>query len=153
MFFQEKIANGAITPTPPRVPMALTLPPSAAALRLLRRPGCAPSVSVRRRRRWQCAAARRDGRGAQLKLPGQRWLPPASPDEGKRPHGVAAAVVAGDAPYGGSKGKGSLWMVFLSTAVAVCGSFEFGTCVRVLKSPFLFPEHPKNVIQKKSEEA
>jgi SP family facilitated glucose transporter-like MFS transporter 8 len=24
---------------------------------------------------------------------------------------------------------GSLWMVLLSTAVAVCGSFEFGTCV------------------------
>jgi hypothetical protein len=145
MFFQGKIANGAITPTPPRVPMALTLLPSAAASRLLHRPGCAPSISVHRRRRWQCVAARRDGRGAQLMLPGQRWLPPASSDEGKHPRGVAAAVVTGGAPYRGIKGKGSLWIVFLSTAVAVCGSFEFDTCVRVLRSPFLFPKHPKSV--------
>ncbi|GMH29286.1 hypothetical protein Nepgr_031129 [Nepenthes gracilis] len=29
---------------------------------------------------------------------------------------------------------GSIGMVLLSTAVAVCGSFEFGSCVRVLTS-------------------
>lgn len=27
---------------------------------------------------------------------------------------------------------GSLWMVLLSTFVAVCGSFEFGSCVSIL---------------------
>lgn len=26
---------------------------------------------------------------------------------------------------------GSIWMVLLSTLVAVCGSYEFGTCVRI----------------------
>lgn len=29
----------------------------------------------------------------------------------------------------GSSNKGSISMVLISTAVAVCGSFEFGTCV------------------------
>lgn len=28
--------------------------------------------------------------------------------------------------------SGSIWMVLLSTCVAVCGSFEFGSCVSVL---------------------
>ncbi|RRT76786.1 hypothetical protein BHE74_00036046, partial [Ensete ventricosum] len=28
-----------------------------------------------------------------------------------------------------SDGQGSLWMVLLSTGVAICGSFEFGSCV------------------------
>lgn len=27
---------------------------------------------------------------------------------------------------------GSIWMVLLSTFVAVCGSFEFGSCVSIL---------------------
>lgn len=31
-------------------------------------------------------------------------------------------------------GEDSLWMVLLSTAIAVCGSFEFGLCVRTLFS-------------------
>ena len=39
----------------------------------------------------------------------------------------------------GSEGRpdtaGSLRMVLLSTAVAVCGSFEFGTCVRMNPPP------------------
>lgn len=30
--------------------------------------------------------------------------------------------------------KGSAWMVYLSTFVAVCGSFEFGSCVSNLFS-------------------
>ncbi|CAN6325139.1 unnamed protein product, partial [Urochloa humidicola] len=42
---------------------------------------------------------------------------------------TAAAAAAGEAPYRGSEGQGSLWMVLLATAVVVCGSFEFGTCV------------------------
>ncbi|KAL5995068.1 hypothetical protein ACLOJK_025126 [Asimina triloba] len=28
-----------------------------------------------------------------------------------------------------SPGKGSIWVVLLSTFVAVCGAFEFGSCV------------------------
>lgn len=28
--------------------------------------------------------------------------------------------------------SGSIWMVLLSTFVAVCGSFEFGSCVSIL---------------------
>ncbi|KAL5219254.1 hypothetical protein ABZP36_019938 [Zizania latifolia] len=35
----------------------------------------------------------------------------------------------GPAAGGGGGRGGSLWMLMLSTAVAVCGSFEFGTCV------------------------
>lgn len=31
-----------------------------------------------------------------------------------------------------SSDKGSISMVLLSTAVAVCGSFEFGTCVSTI---------------------
>lgn len=33
----------------------------------------------------------------------------------------------------------SLWMVLLSTAIAVCGSFEFGLCVRILFYVHIFP--------------
>lgn len=31
----------------------------------------------------------------------------------------------------GSSKEGNPWMIYLSTFVAVCGSFEFGTCVSV----------------------
>ncbi|KAK3151689.1 hypothetical protein QOZ80_3AG0249250 [Eleusine coracana subsp. coracana] len=110
--------------------MAVTLTPCAAAsaLLLLPRRSCGAS-SVCRSRRWQRAASRRDDSGSQLELPGERWPPPAAADDGKRTRRVDTAAAVGDAPYGGSKGQGSLWMVFLSTAVAVWGSFEFGTCV------------------------
>lgn len=40
-----------------------------------------------------------------------------------------------EAGCGDADGGGSLRMVLLSTAVAVCGSFEFGTCVRGLRCP------------------
>lgn len=33
--------------------------------------------------------------------------------------------------------SGSIWMVLLSTFVAVCGSFEFGSCVSILTSLIL----------------
>ncbi|GJN31556.1 hypothetical protein PR202_gb19968 [Eleusine coracana subsp. coracana] len=110
--------------------MAVTLTScaTASALLLLPRRSCDAS-SVCRSRRWQRAASRRDDSGPRLELPGERWPPPAAADDGKRTRRVDTAAAVGDAPYGGSKGQGSLWMVFLSTAVAVWGSFEFGTCV------------------------
>ena len=43
--------------------------------------------------------------------------------------GVRVPLMAeGDEAAGGS-GGGNLWMVYLSTFVAVCGSYEFGSCV------------------------
>uniref|UniRef100_A0A0E0GMQ1 Major facilitator superfamily (MFS) profile domain-containing protein n=1 Tax=Oryza nivara TaxID=4536 RepID=A0A0E0GMQ1_ORYNI len=68
----------------------------------------AASASAAARRRYACCALR----------------PPAAARGGA----AAAQGQAGAAPHGGA-GEGSLWMVFLATAVAVCGSFEFGTCV------------------------
>ncbi|KAL6593787.1 hypothetical protein ACP70R_048688 [Stipagrostis hirtigluma subsp. patula] len=109
--------------------MAATLPSPAAASPppLLRRSPAPASLSFRRRRRWHYRpAARHDVRGSRL----ARWAPaaPLPPgDNGAR--GATAAAAAGEASCRGSEGRGSLWMVFLSTAVAVCGSFEFGTCV------------------------
>ncbi|BAF12079.1 sugar transporter ERD6-like 7 [Oryza sativa Japonica Group] len=73
-----------------------------------RRVHCAASASAAARRRDACCALR----------------PPAAARGGA----AAAQGQAGAAPHGGA-GEGSLWMVFLATAVAVCGSFEFGTCV------------------------
>uniref|UniRef100_A0A0D9VU99 Major facilitator superfamily (MFS) profile domain-containing protein n=1 Tax=Leersia perrieri TaxID=77586 RepID=A0A0D9VU99_9ORYZ len=61
--------------------------------------------------------------------------PPQPPPATSRSGTAAVAAAQGQvdgaaAPYGGeAEGEGSLWMVFLATAVAVCGSFEFGTCV------------------------
>ncbi|CAL4939564.1 unnamed protein product [Urochloa decumbens] len=120
-------------PAPPH--MAATLPPSAAASPLLRRRHTAASLSSSCRRRWQRSAATRcDGPGAPLPMRGARWLPPAAPTGCNGARGAAptaAAAAAGEAPYRyrGSEGQGSLRMVLLATAVVVCGSFEFGTCV------------------------
>jgi hypothetical protein len=62
---------------------------------------------------------------------GARELPPAAPDRCSGARGATpAAAAAGEAPYRGSEAQGSLWMVLLATAVVVCGSLEFGTCVR-----------------------
>ena len=122
-------------PAPPR--MAATLPSSAVAPALRLRRHTAASLSSHCRRRWQGPAARRgDGPGAPLEMRGARWLPPPAPTgcsgaSGATPTAAAAAAAAaGEAPYRGSEAQGSLWMVLLATAVVVCGSFEFGTCVR-----------------------
>ncbi|XP_066392141.1 sugar transporter ERD6-like 16 isoform X2 [Miscanthus floridulus] len=115
--------------------MAATLPLSGAASPLLLHCNAAPSVSFRHRRRWQRpTATRHDGRGAQqLPLLVARFLPAAVPPGANGACGAIAAsgpgAAAWKAPYRGSEGQGSLWMVFLATAVVVCGSFEFGTCV------------------------
>lgn len=42
--------------------------------------------------------------------------------------------------YKSSDENGSIFMVLLSTFVAVCGAFEFGTCVSTLKFQFFFFE-------------
>ncbi|KAF7086161.1 hypothetical protein CFC21_089491 [Triticum aestivum] len=47
----------------------------------------------------------------------------------RRATAAAAAAAQGRALAGEGAEEGSLQMVLLSTAVAVCGSFEFGTCV------------------------
>ncbi|XP_066392805.1 sugar transporter ERD6-like 7 isoform X1 [Miscanthus floridulus] len=115
--------------------MAATHPLSGAASPLLLHCNAAPSVSFRHRRRWQRpTATRHDGRGAQqLPLLVARSLPAAVPPGANGACGAIAAsgpgAAAWKAPYRGSEGQGSLWMVFLATAVVVCGSFEFGTCV------------------------
>ncbi|XP_039826634.1 sugar transporter ERD6-like 7 isoform X2 [Panicum virgatum] len=124
----------ALPAPPPR--MAATLPSSAVAPALRLRRHTAASLSSHCRRRWQGPAARRgDGPGAPLEMRGARWLPPPAPTgcsgaSGATPTAAAAAAAAaGEAPYRGSEAQGSLWMVLLATAVVVCGSFEFGTCV------------------------
>ena len=62
---------------------------------------------------------------------GARWLPPPAPTGCSGASGAnPTAEAAGEAPYRGSEAQGSLWMVLLATVVVVCGSFEFGTCVR-----------------------
>ncbi|PAN49561.1 hypothetical protein PAHAL_9G456100 [Panicum hallii] len=116
-------------PAPPR--MAATLPSSAVAPALLLRRHTGASLSSRCRRRWQRPAARRrEGPGAPLGMRGARELPPAAPDRCSGARGATpAAAAAGEAPYRGSEAQGSLWMVLLATAVVVCGSLEFGTCV------------------------
>ncbi|KAF8728763.1 hypothetical protein HU200_018041 [Digitaria exilis] len=118
-------------PAPPLVAPTLHSPATAPAV-LLRR-HVAASLSFRCRRRWQCSAATgRDGPGAPLAMRGARWRRPAAPTGGNGAGGAtptAAGAAAGEAPYRGSEGKGSLWTVLLATAVAVCGSFVFGTCV------------------------
>ncbi|XP_034575047.1 sugar transporter ERD6-like 16 isoform X2 [Setaria viridis] len=118
-----------ILPAPPR--MAATLPSSAAASPLLLRRHAAASLSSRCRRRWQRpAATRRDAPGAPLAMRDARWLPPAAPTGCNGARGATrTAAAAGEAPHRGSEGQGSLWMVLFATAVVVCGSFEFGTCV------------------------
>ncbi|KAG2551733.1 sugar transporter ERD6-like 7 isoform X2 [Panicum virgatum] len=111
--------------------MAATLPSSAAAPALLLRRHTAASLSSRCRQRWQRPAARRrDDPGAPLEIRGARWLPPPAPTGCSGASGATpTAEAAGEAPYRGSEAQGSLWMVLLATAVVVCGSFEFGTCV------------------------
>lgn len=37
--------------------------------------------------------------------------------------------------------NGSIWMVLLSTCVAVCGSFEFGSCVSTMFFHYLCVDH------------
>jgi len=124
----------ALPAPPPR--MSATLPSAAVAPALRLRRHTAASLSSHCRRRWQGPAARRgDGPGAPLEMRGARWLPPPAPTgcsgaSGATPTAAAAAAAAaGEAPYRGSEAQGSLWMVLLATAVVVCGSFEFGTCV------------------------
>ncbi|WVZ57039.1 hypothetical protein U9M48_007483 [Paspalum notatum var. saurae] len=105
--------------------MAASLPSSAAASPppLLRR-NAAPPLSFRHSRRWRRpAAVRKDGRSAQLALP-----PAARPGSNGASGAISAAAAGKALPYKGREGQGSPWMVFLATAVAVCGSFEFGTC-------------------------
>jgi hypothetical protein len=130
-----------ILPAPPR--MAATLPSSAAASPLLLRRNTAASPYSRCRQRWQHpAATRRDGPGAPLPMRSARRLPPAAPSGCNGARGdtlTAAATATGEAPYSRSEGKGSLWMVLVATAVVVCGSFEFGTCVRTSNSGLFVP--------------
>nr|CAB3495852.1 unnamed protein product [Digitaria exilis] len=118
-------------PAPPLVAATLRSPATASAV-LLRRHAAA-SLSFRCRWRWQRSAVTgRDGPGAPLATRGARWLRPAAPTGGNGVGGAtptAAGAAAGEAPYRGSEGKGSLRTVLLATAVAVCGSFVFGTCV------------------------
>lgn len=46
----------------------------------------------------------------------------------------------------GENSKGHEWMVYLTTFVAVCGSFAFGSCVRTHAwSRFTF--YPENITQ------
>jgi hypothetical protein len=73
---------------------------------------------------------RHDGRCA-LRLPAA--AAGVTCDRMRRATAVAAAqgqAAAGEGIHD-SAGDGSLRMVLVSTAVAVCGSFEFGTCVRL----------------------
>ncbi|CAN6558572.1 unnamed protein product [Malus baccata var. baccata] len=42
--------------------------------------------------------------------------------------GVRAPLMANVAGSAGGSGGGNLWMVYLSTFVAICGSYEFGCC-------------------------
>jgi MFS transporter, SP family, ERD6-like sugar transporter len=125
-----RVATSDTLSVPPG--MAATLPSRAAgASPLLLHCNAAPSVSFRHRRRWQRpAASRHDGRVAQLLLPvARRWLPAAAPPGvngargGIAASGSGAGAAAGEAPYRGNEEQGSLWMVFLATAVVVCGSF------------------------------
>ena len=48
-------------------------------------------------------------------------------------HGEAAATACEEVGSEKSVENGSIGMVLLSTLVAVCGSFSFGTCVSILK--------------------
>lgn len=43
--------------------------------------------------------------------------------------GVRAPLMANVAGSASGSGGGNLWMVYLSTFVAICGSYEFGCCV------------------------
>ena len=47
-------------------------------------------------------------------------------NEDSADHEVRRPLVGGGLDPGG---KGDQWMVYLSTFVAVCGSYEFGCCV------------------------
>lgn len=49
-------------------------------------------------------------------------------------HGtVVGSESAGEGSDVGADDKGSVWMVLLCTFVAVCGSFEFGSCVSIIQ--------------------
>uniref|UniRef100_A0ACD5YKT1 Uncharacterized protein n=1 Tax=Avena sativa TaxID=4498 RepID=A0ACD5YKT1_AVESA len=112
--------------------MAATFPLSTAPTLPLRHSAAGFSLPFRlgRPRRGQCADARRDGRCAR-RLPVAAAGATCGPARARRATVVAAAQCQATAREGiqDSAGEGSLRMVLLSTAVAVCGSFEFGTCV------------------------
>lgn len=108
--------------------MAAAFTLSTPAALLPRHSAAGPSLSFRlesRRlsRRGQCAATRRDD-GCPRRLPAAAVE--ATCGRTRRATAVAAAQGQAEAENGT---EGSLRMVLLSTAVAVCGSFEFGTCV------------------------
>lgn len=50
--------------------------------------------------------------------------------------------------YHTRKNKGHQWILYLTTFVTVCGSFAFGSCVRVLFTSciFLFPQDSSNML-------
>ena len=113
--------------------MAAAFPLSTAPPLPLRHSAAGPSPSFRLQhshwaRRGKCAVAPRDGRCA-------RRLPAAAADAkcGRTQRAPAVVAAQGQAAAGENihegAGEESLRMVLLSTAVAVCGSFEFGTCV------------------------
>ncbi|KAG8063300.1 hypothetical protein GUJ93_ZPchr0003g17991 [Zizania palustris] len=107
--------------------MAATFPLSAAAAAAAAVYSPVPRFEFCRAFRGHCASARRDVHCA-LRLPAAAAAQEATGPARGAMAAVAARGQAEAAPYGGA-GEGSLRMVFLSTAVAVCGSFEFGTCV------------------------
>jgi SP family facilitated glucose transporter-like MFS transporter 8 len=105
--------------------MAAAFPLSTAPRPPLRLSAAGTSLAFRlSRSRW----ARRDD-GCVLRLPAAA----AGGTCGRTRRATAVAAAQGQAAAGegihDSAGKGSLRMVLLNTAVAVCGSFEFGTCV------------------------
>ncbi|KAF0911916.1 hypothetical protein E2562_012740 [Oryza meyeriana var. granulata] len=76
-----------------------------------------------RAHRGLCAAAARRDVRCTLRM---RLQPPVA---ARSATALAAAQGQAEAAPSSGAGEGSLWVVFLATAVAVCGSFEFGTCV------------------------
>jgi SP family facilitated glucose transporter-like MFS transporter 8 len=105
--------------------MAAAFPVSTAPRLPLRHSAAGTSLAFRLGR---SRPARLDG-GCALRLPAAA----AGATCGRTRRAPAVAAAQGQAAAGegihDSAGKGSLRMVLLSTAVAVCGSFEFGTCV------------------------
>ncbi|XP_044405700.1 sugar transporter ERD6-like 16 [Triticum aestivum] len=105
--------------------MAAALPPSTAPPLLTRR-SAAGLLPFHRARRGQYAAARHGGCCARRLLAAAAT---AGATRGLTRRATAVAAAQGRAQAGEGAEEGSLQMVLLSTAVAVCGSFEFGACV------------------------
>ncbi|XP_048536156.1 sugar transporter ERD6-like 16 isoform X2 [Triticum urartu] len=105
--------------------MAAALPPSTAPPLLTRR-SAAGLLPFHRARRGQYAAARHGGCCARRL---RAAAATAGATRGLTRRATAVAAAQGRAQAGEGAEEGSLQMVLLSTAVAVCGSFEFGTCV------------------------